>query len=146
MQKHWRWAAIVRIILINNKTLYENEFFQLPLIVMALFAWHPATAAHRKPIPIRHPLLPQKSSEACIYRTEDSMANNPKQTLKKAADIGYQYIEAAGYEDGKFYGMKPEEFQKLSERDRFNPRQYASRLCDVGQCRPNDRRCKGRWL
>ncbi|WP_227009080.1 sugar phosphate isomerase/epimerase family protein [Christiangramia fulva] len=47
-----------------------------------------------------------------LYTVRDAMADNPKETLKKVADMGYKYIEAAGYENGKFYGMEPKEFKK----------------------------------
>ena len=46
-----------------------------------------------------------------LYTVRDAMAENPKETLKKIAEIGYKRIEAAGYKDGKFYGMEPEEFK-----------------------------------
>lgn len=32
--------------------------------------------------------------------------------LKKLADMGYTNLEAAGYNDGKFYNLSPEEFKK----------------------------------
>lgn len=46
-----------------------------------------------------------------LYTLRDTMAKDPKGVLKKVADIGYKYIEAAGYDDGKFYGMEPAEFK-----------------------------------
>lgn len=46
-----------------------------------------------------------------LYTVRDSMATDPKGTLQKVADMGYAYIEAAGYEDGKYYGMEPEAFK-----------------------------------
>ncbi len=39
------------------------------------------------------------------------MKANPKEVLQKVADIGYKYIESAGYNNGKFYGMSPLEFK-----------------------------------
>ncbi len=36
-------------------------------------------------------------------------------TIKDVAKMGYTAIEAAGYKDGKFYGMAPEEFKKAVE-------------------------------
>ncbi|MGD1944989.1 MAG: sugar phosphate isomerase/epimerase family protein [Croceivirga sp.] len=53
-----------------------------------------------------------------LYTVRDDMAKNPKETLKQVAEIGYKNIEAAGYDNGKYYGMSPEAFaatlQKLS--------------------------------
>lgn len=46
-----------------------------------------------------------------LYTLRDSMAKNPKATLQAVAADGYAYIEAAGYADGKFYGMTPTEFK-----------------------------------
>ena len=46
-----------------------------------------------------------------LYTLRDTMAGDPKAVLKEVADIGYQYLEAAGYSDGKFYGMTPAEFK-----------------------------------
>ena len=46
-----------------------------------------------------------------LYTVRDDMAKNPKEVLKKVSDIGYKYIEAAGYDNGKYYGMEPEKFK-----------------------------------
>ena len=46
-----------------------------------------------------------------LYTVRDQMDKTPKETLKEIADIGYKYIEATGYKDGKFYGMTPSEFR-----------------------------------
>ncbi|MBM3169910.1 MAG: sugar phosphate isomerase/epimerase [Bacteroidetes bacterium] len=46
-----------------------------------------------------------------LYTLRDSMAINPKATLKAVADAGYAYVEAADYAEGKFYGMTPAEFK-----------------------------------
>ena len=44
-----------------------------------------------------------------LYTLRDSMAINPKATLKVVADAGYAYVESADYAEGKFYGMTPAE-------------------------------------
>ncbi|MBC6366261.1 sugar phosphate isomerase/epimerase [Algoriphagus sp. AK58] len=54
---------------------------------------------------------PAKFGGLALYTVRDSMASNPKATLKAVADAGYEYVEAANYEDGKFYGMAPAEFK-----------------------------------
>jgi sugar phosphate isomerase/epimerase len=48
-----------------------------------------------------------------LYTVRDSMAINPKGTLKAVAEAGYAYVESANYADGKFYGMTPTEFKSL---------------------------------
>ncbi len=46
-----------------------------------------------------------------LYTVRNGMKINPKKVLKDVAAIGYKYIEAAGYNNGKYYGMLPEEFK-----------------------------------
>ena len=46
-----------------------------------------------------------------LYTVRNEMGKDPKATLKEVADLGYKYIEAVDYKDGKFYGMTPEEFK-----------------------------------
>lgn len=53
----------------------------------------------------------EKFGGMTLYTVREDMKNNPKEVLQKVADIGYKYIEATGYEDGKFYGMTPVEFK-----------------------------------
>ena len=36
-------------------------------------------------------------------------------TLKAVGDMGYGFVEAAGYGDGKFYGTDPVEFKNICE-------------------------------
>jgi sugar phosphate isomerase/epimerase len=50
-----------------------------------------------------------------LYTLRDAMGTDPKGTLQKVADAGYAYVEAAGYADGKFYGMEPAEFKSYLE-------------------------------
>jgi len=51
-----------------------------------------------------------------LYTVRDEMSKDPVGTLKAVADAGYQYIEAAGYDNGTYYGMPPTEFKNyLSE-------------------------------
>jgi sugar phosphate isomerase/epimerase len=56
-----------------------------------------------------------------LYTVRDDMANNPKETLKSVAEIGYKYVEAAGYKDGKYYTMPPNEFKKYLEQLKLIP-------------------------
>ncbi len=48
-----------------------------------------------------------------LYTIRDAMGTDPAGSLKKVSDIGYKYVELAGYADGKFYGYQPAEFKKL---------------------------------
>lgn len=56
-----------------------------------------------------------------LYTVRDDMSKNAVKTLKAVADAGYAYVEAAGYNDGKFYGMKPEEFKKTMKEIGLKP-------------------------
>ncbi|REG83437.1 sugar phosphate isomerase/epimerase family protein [Algoriphagus antarcticus] len=57
-----------------------------------------------------------------LYTLRDSMAKDPKGTLQAVAAAGYAYIEAAGYSDGKFYGMAPTEFKAYLESLGLQPK------------------------
>ncbi|MGI9531523.1 sugar phosphate isomerase/epimerase family protein [Lutimonas sp.] len=50
-----------------------------------------------------------------LWSVKDDMKNDPKATVAKVGAMGYKFVEAAGYADGKFYGMSPVEFKKLCE-------------------------------
>ena len=50
-----------------------------------------------------------------LYSVRDAMKIDPAGTIEALGEMGYGCIEAAGYSDGKFYGMEPEEFRKLVE-------------------------------
>jgi sugar phosphate isomerase/epimerase len=52
-----------------------------------------------------------------LYSLRDDMARDPEATVKQVGPIGYSYVEAAGYQDGKFYGMEPEAFKALVEEN-----------------------------
>lgn len=58
---------------------------------------------------------------ATLYTVRDQMDQDPEATLKGIADIGYEYIEATGYQDGKFYKWTPEEFRKYLEELDLQP-------------------------
>jgi len=47
-----------------------------------------------------------------LYTVRNDMGKDPKGTLQKVSELGYKYVEAVDYRDGKFYGMTPEEFKK----------------------------------
>ena len=56
-----------------------------------------------------------------LYTVRDDMGTNAKATLQAVADAGFKNIEAAGYEDGKFYNMSPVEFKKLLKSLKLKP-------------------------
>lgn len=48
-----------------------------------------------------------------LYTVREDMKKDPAGTLKKLADIGYKYVEHAGYYNHKFYGYSIPEFKKI---------------------------------
>ena len=50
-----------------------------------------------------------------LWSVRDAMDEAPKETVREVGEMGYNFVEAAGYSDGKFYGMEPKEFTALVE-------------------------------
>lgn len=48
-----------------------------------------------------------------LWSVRDDMQKDAKGTIEKVGAMGYKFIEAAGYGDGKFYGMDPADFKAL---------------------------------
>tara|TARA_R110000765_G_scaffold7802_3_gene25452 strand:+ start:1621 stop:2445 length:825 start_codon:yes stop_codon:yes gene_type:complete len=63
----------------------------------------------------------KKFGGLALYTVRDDMGTNAKATLQAVADAGFKNIEAAGYEDGKFYNMSPVEFKKLLKSLKLKP-------------------------
>jgi sugar phosphate isomerase/epimerase len=53
----------------------------------------------------------EKFGGLALYTLREEMAKDPKTVLQKVSDMGYAYVESAGYENGKYYGMAPVEFK-----------------------------------
>ncbi len=50
-----------------------------------------------------------------LYSVRDSMSVNVPGTVAAVGQMGYKFVETAGYGDGKIYGMDPVEFKNLCE-------------------------------
>ena len=48
-----------------------------------------------------------------LYSVRDDMTKDPAGTLQKLAQMGYKYVEHAGYKNGKFYGFSIQDFKKI---------------------------------
>ena len=46
-----------------------------------------------------------------LYTVREDMKTDPKGVIQKISNLDYKYIEAAGYENGKFHGLTPSEFK-----------------------------------
>jgi len=56
-----------------------------------------------------------------LYTVRNDMGVDAKATLATVAKTGYQNIEAAGYKDGKYYNMTPEDFKKYLKELNLKP-------------------------
>src|SRR5690554_5384567 len=50
-----------------------------------------------------------------LYSVRDDIKSDFKGTITKVAEAGYKGVEAADYNNGKFYGLTPEEFKSEIE-------------------------------
>ncbi|MFW5706831.1 MAG: sugar phosphate isomerase/epimerase family protein [Bacteroidota bacterium] len=48
-----------------------------------------------------------------LWSVRNAMNENPENTLQALGEMGYAFVEAAGYNNGKFYGMDPQVFREL---------------------------------
>jgi sugar phosphate isomerase/epimerase len=65
------------------------------------------------------PPKPAKVIGLQLWSVKDDMKTDAKATIAKVGAMGYQFIEAAGYGDGKFYGIEPTEFKALAEANKL---------------------------
>lgn len=81
---------------------------------------------------------PKKGKEVGVqlYSVRDDMKTDVKGTVGKIGAMGYKIAEAAGYSDGKFYGMEPAAFKALCNASGLN---FLSSHC--GQAVPD----KANW-
>ncbi len=61
------------------------------------------------------PAKEDKSIGLQLYSVRDDMKKDVEGTIVKVGEMGYKFVEAASYGDGKFYGMDPVEFKQLCE-------------------------------
>jgi len=52
-----------------------------------------------------------------LYSVRDAMKEDPVATVEKVGAMGYDFVESAGYNDGKIYGMAPADFTALVEKN-----------------------------
>jgi sugar phosphate isomerase/epimerase len=71
-------------------------------------------------IPISCKQVQKKNIGIQLYSLRDSMRVDPVKTVEEVGKIGFTFVEPAGYQDGKFYGMSPAEFKSLIEQNGMN--------------------------
>jgi len=52
-----------------------------------------------------------------LYSVRDAMREDPVATIEKVGEMGYDFVEAAGYGDGLIYGMEPLKWKALVEEN-----------------------------
>jgi sugar phosphate isomerase/epimerase len=97
-----------------------------PLIVLILLLsvsckGEPKKAKEAAEIEMTQDAVEKRFGGLALYTLRDAMGENPTETLKKVAEIGYKNIEAAGYDNGLFYGMAPADFKATLEEFDLNP-------------------------
>jgi sugar phosphate isomerase/epimerase len=65
---------------------------------------------------------PKKGKEVGLqlYSLRDVINKDVKGTIEKVGAMGYKIVEAAAYNDGKFYGMEPAAFKALCDANGLN--------------------------
>ena len=54
-----------------------------------------------------------------LYSIRDSIMKDVPTAISKVANMGYRFIEPAGYRDGKFYNMEPAAFKALCDANKL---------------------------
>ncbi len=52
-----------------------------------------------------------------LWSVREDMKEDPVATIERVGDMGYTFVEAAGYADGKFYGMAPRVFAEVVQNN-----------------------------
>jgi len=60
---------------------------------------------------------PKKNIGLQLYSIRDTITKDVPAAIAKVADMGYTFVEPAGYRDGKFYGMEPAAFKALCDEN-----------------------------
>lgn len=83
------------------------------LAAVALQGMVACTSAPKQPATEEKPA--EKFIGLQLWSVKDSM-NNVAATLASVGQMGYKFVETAGYGDGKIYGLDPVEFKNLCEQ------------------------------
>lgn len=84
-------------------------------ILLSLFATSILLASCGGAVESAKAPAPQKDLTLQLYSLRDDIKKDFDGTIKAVADMGYTAIEAAGYNDGKFYDKSPEDFKAAIE-------------------------------
>lgn len=96
-------ALLIDLIFKTNRIIMKKIFLGL-FSALLLVSCGGATTDTKKE-------APKKDISLQLYSLRKDIKDDYAGTIKKAGEIGYTSVEAAGYGDGKFYGKTPEEFK-----------------------------------
>jgi len=85
----------------------KNQFRQILFILLAGFFMQGLSSCDQGP--------KEKFIGLQLYSVRADMDEDAKATVAAVGEMGYKFVEAAGYSDGLFYGMEPAEFKELCE-------------------------------
>ena len=95
----------------TNDTMKKYTVLFSTLLISTLFAFSSCNQGQQKADePTRG-----KDIYLQLYSLRDDIKADYNATIAAAAEMGYTGVEAAGYGDGKFYGLTPAEFKKSIE-------------------------------
>jgi sugar phosphate isomerase/epimerase len=86
----------------------RNHFNYLILILSAFMLFLSLDSLGQKP---------KKNIGLQLWSVRDTIKVDTKGTIESLGKMGYSFVEAAGYSDGKFYGMEPADFKALVEKN-----------------------------
>ncbi|MAS21248.1 MAG: sugar phosphate isomerase [Leeuwenhoekiella sp.] len=110
----------------NNPINLNARQFMLTLILTALFlvSCGEKKKDHQTDEAVAADTLKTTNTQfggLALYTVRDAMGENSKETLKTVAEDGYLNIEAAGYNEGTFYGMSPADFASYLKEVNLKP-------------------------
>jgi hypothetical protein len=62
---------------------------------------------------------PQKNIGLQLYSIRDSIMRDVPGAIAKVAKMGYKFVEASVYKDGKFYNMEPAAFKAICDANKI---------------------------
>jgi len=84
----------------------KRNLFTIVLLVAAAGLFLPAFNSCK---------APGKNIGLQLYSIRDSINRDVPAAIAKVSNMGYKFVEPAGYKEGKFYGMEPAAFKTLCE-------------------------------
>jgi sugar phosphate isomerase/epimerase len=95
----------------NFKTpikMKKRDLFMITMFVAAAGLFSPVFTSCK---------APGKNIGLQLYSIRDSIGRDVPGAIAKVAKMGYRFVEPAGYEDGKIYGMEPADFKALCKKN-----------------------------